>query len=1409
MKISIAEFLERLEESDVLDAQALEGVRAKSGDLSADAEPFVKTLHQQGDLTAYQAKALWKDRGRKLTFGNYVVEDELGRGGMGVVLRARHRRMKRLVAVKVLPAEMTSDDEAIARFQREVEAAAQLTHPNIVAAHDADEINGQQILVMEFVDGRDLASVVKTKGPLSVEEAVDCVLQAARGLAYAHERGVIHRDIKPANLLLDAEGTVKILDMGLARFSDAAEVGTQAELTGTGTVMGTIDYMSPEQALSTKTADARSDVYSLGMTLYYLLTGTPAFGGDSLMARLLAHREQPIPNLSDSRDDVPAELQAVFEKMVAKQADDRYQTMNEAIAALETCRRADDASGLAATAPRTGDAAEGLSEVLDATDQFQADDGVAVATVPRTETGVAAEAEPSAVESPTIVAGMATETSRTVRRTAAPTRPPWTDWRVLAGAGGAAALLLGLIVFFFQTPNGTLRVEIADPEIEVSVKGTEIVLKGADPQDVSLKPGEHTLHVRRGDFEFDTETLILKKGETVIVRAELLDGQVQVVRGEKVIGSSSPGGVGLPEGTGTGKLAAAEPGANNALRFVEDSDYNGPAHVRLAEPWQPKAYTVEAFVHTEQKSANHAHVWNTVPRVILSIGPNVWSVYDSSSRKTQVFYQGEKPVGRKVHLASVHTGKELLFFIDGQLAGKVENDGHEPIDSFGFGGRQYLGTLDEIRISSVARYTKDFTPPKPSEQFVPDEHTFALYHLDEGEGDTFADSSGNENHGKLKGVKWTKSSDVKGAASTPRPATTTPLAERGLVFDGDDVVTIDSLKLDCDTPVTFEAWFSAKDKWPGYLVNVPQQGGKGTDMNLSAGNARQGWNGFLRTNETYKFFQASSGVPPRTDGEPVHVAFVRDKAELRLYVDGLLRTKTPLEPELVYPLDKRAVHLGQDCTGILRGVRITSGARYTEKRFTPEQPLTADANTLGLYHFDAGQGDVLKDASGNRHHGKITGATWVKRGESAPAGGKPVLQFDGDDVVTVESLKIDDGKPYTLETSFVWRKESSTGLYAGHANHPSKPGVSIGSVSRDGPWFVHRASTGHVADGGKFRDGERVVLAMVHNGEQMSTFVNGELFKQVDTKDVPPLPTEAPFVIGRSFVGRYDYVRLSKTARYTEDYTPPATPKPDADTIALYLFEEGSGDVLKDASGNGHHGKITGANWVKREVAARPDVTAPSRDGANHALLFNVDRKTGERHEVVVPSLKDTSKSLTLEFWTKCNKSQAHSEIAGFGDQRIATGSVPHICYRIGRGAICDGVKDRGVDEPVHLAMVRDAERDERRFYVDGRLVGRESPAGRPSERDDLRICNVDRQYEAETERGGPRYVGWIDELRVSDTPRYTDDFTPANRFEPDKHTRALYHFDEGQGDVLKDASGNGHHGKITGATWVGRDESR
>jgi WD40 repeat protein/serine/threonine protein kinase len=286
--------------------------------------------------------------------------------------------MRRIVALKVLAPSLSRDSEALARFRREVIAAASLTHPNIVTAHDAQEIQGVAFLVMEYVPGVDLATWVRQHGPLSLDTALNCILQAARGLQYAHRQKVVHRDIKPHNLLYallrdedespesagqsgtqsvvpgpdvatkpshsPQRGTVKILDMGLARLGHAEDTEASAALTSSGVIMGTADYIAPEQAMNTHTADARSDIYSLGCTLWFLLTGRPPYPGGTVMEKFVAHREGSIPSLSEAlRSAEPSAgaapqvdaIDAVFRRMVAKKPQDRFQSARELIDALE------------------------------------------------------------------------------------------------------------------------------------------------------------------------------------------------------------------------------------------------------------------------------------------------------------------------------------------------------------------------------------------------------------------------------------------------------------------------------------------------------------------------------------------------------------------------------------------------------------------------------------------------------------------------------------------------------------------------------------------------------------------------------------------------------------------------------------------------------------------------------------------------------------------------------------------------------------------------------------------------------------------------------------------------------------------------------------------------------------------
>lgn len=331
---NLANVLREVERDVAVEAPSANGLDGAHVDTkSSDDRTMVEGW---GPESSSQAATNSPDESRVL--GDYRLIRQLGEGGMGTVYLAEHIRLRSQRAVKLLAERLVNHPDAIARFHREMEVAGRLTHPNVVTTHDARESNGTHYLVMEYVEGQDLSQLVKEQGPLSPDRAIDCIQQAAAALEYAHAAGVVHRDIKPSNFLLAKDGTVKLLDLGLARLSEAVNFTPDNGLTNTGSIMGTVDYMAPEQAMDTKSADERSDIYSLGCTLFFLLTGRPAYEGTSVTQKLIAHREQPIPDLAGEIEKVPVQLQAVFQRMISKQPEQRFQSMAELLAALESLR---------------------------------------------------------------------------------------------------------------------------------------------------------------------------------------------------------------------------------------------------------------------------------------------------------------------------------------------------------------------------------------------------------------------------------------------------------------------------------------------------------------------------------------------------------------------------------------------------------------------------------------------------------------------------------------------------------------------------------------------------------------------------------------------------------------------------------------------------------------------------------------------------------------------------------------------------------------------------------------------------------------------------------------------------------------------------------------------------------------
>ncbi len=296
------------------------------------ADSVAEWLIDEQLLNAWQCEKLLGGRHKGFFLGKYKLLDHLGSGGMSSVYLGEHVLMQRLVAVKVLPKSRVKNTSYLARFHREAQAAAVLDHPNIVRAYDVDNDGDLHYLVMEYIDGCDLQVLVRQDGPVDFVVAADYIRQAATGLAHAHAAGLIHRDVKPANLLVDRHGAVKVLDLGLARFAD--DEGASLTVAHDETVLGTADYLAPEQALDSHGADSRADIYGLGCSFYFLLTGHAPFPDGSLPQRLMMHQNEEPPSILDDRPDAPEDLLVICRRMMAKLPDDRFQTADEVAHAL-------------------------------------------------------------------------------------------------------------------------------------------------------------------------------------------------------------------------------------------------------------------------------------------------------------------------------------------------------------------------------------------------------------------------------------------------------------------------------------------------------------------------------------------------------------------------------------------------------------------------------------------------------------------------------------------------------------------------------------------------------------------------------------------------------------------------------------------------------------------------------------------------------------------------------------------------------------------------------------------------------------------------------------------------------------------------------------------------------------------
>jgi serine/threonine protein kinase len=334
----------------------------------------------------------------KPAFEPYDVLEQLSGSRTGSVFKARHQTTGRIVALKVLSRDILNSPQYVERFHRKAQILSKLNHPNIVRALDSGQRDGVPYLVMEFIDGTDLRSIIKQRTLLTVRQAVDYVIQAATGLGALHAMGICHRNIKPSNLLVDSRGTVRIVGLGMAHVENGADLDVEdIRLTIPGQVMGTYDFMAPEQAFDSGTVDLRADIYALGCTLYAMLIGKAPYPGKTPLDQVIAHREMPIPSLRAVRADVPECLDQVFQKMMAKGPDERYGNTEQLIAELRSCvdflRRGERLA--APPSPAARPVCSPPSRVM----------GPSLQPPPKTETSVTVRPQPKASPLPSFVSG--------------------------------------------------------------------------------------------------------------------------------------------------------------------------------------------------------------------------------------------------------------------------------------------------------------------------------------------------------------------------------------------------------------------------------------------------------------------------------------------------------------------------------------------------------------------------------------------------------------------------------------------------------------------------------------------------------------------------------------------------------------------------------------------------------------------------------------------------------------------------------------------------------------------------------------------------------------------------------------------------------------------------------------------
>ncbi len=700
----------------------------------------------------------------------YDILKELGRGGMGVVYLARNKVMDRLEVLKVVNKNLVDRPGSMERFLREIQTAAKLQHENVVSAYSALQTGDLLAFAMEYVEGQDLAQVVKAQGPLGVANACHYARQAALGLQHAHDKGTIHRDIKPQNLILARVGkkhTVKILDFGLAKV--AREKGVDTGLTGVGALLGTPDYMAPEQTRDAATVDIRADIYSLGCTLYYLLTGKTPYQANNLLELLQSHQSVEAERLNLVRPEVPIELAAVVAKMMAKDPAKRFQKPVEVAQALAAFLK----PGAIATSPPAAPAANDANPEPRRSESISKPKTVAHTVLLAAPVALPADqrnedsSKPSSLAPPTLLEEPNQPNASKTKTQSRGRKPLWIGGGIALGVVFLGLVLSATGVFRVQTPEGTIVLENVPEGAEVFVDGSQVKIKTpgiGEPWEIRTKSGSRKLEIRKGGVTIDAQDVALDAGGHKRIQVRLEPMAQANKKAQEIpipVPSKKDDTELLKDLPAKVQYAVHLNGTTDRIRIPKSNfNYGGKASL-----------TIEFVIVPYGPTLKNQHILcNAGGESGLSLTlstENKWrfSVF-SPVGPFSVIHQNKVDFKRRTHLAAVfdRSRSTLRLFVNGKMSqDETHVDKKYTPGSWAwiigadpqYPGNRYVGffhgDIEQFRISRTARYTGDYEPPA---SLVRDGDTDILYLFEEGMNTTIRDPSAVNRDAKLESGTW-------------------------------------------------------------------------------------------------------------------------------------------------------------------------------------------------------------------------------------------------------------------------------------------------------------------------------------------------------------------------------------------------------------------------------------------------------------------------------------------------------------------------------------------------------------------------------------------------------------------------------------------------------------------------------